>query len=139
MSWTSLLDRPSVDDESFRFEYVGSNHPLWILFKAGTTGLPKPIVYSHIGILLEHYKSGALHLNLKPDSCMFLYSTTGWMMWNTLMWAPLMNASSVLYDGHPAHPDPDFLWRLAARTGAGSFGQPDVHSEYAEAGPRPEG
>lgn len=109
VSWESLLQNPSDDDPSFRFEYVGSDHPLWILFSSGTTGLPKPIVHSHIGILLEHYKSSAFHLNLKPDSCMFFYSTTGWMMWSTLMWAPLLNASSVLYDGHPAYPDPDFL------------------------------
>jgi acetoacetyl-CoA synthetase len=122
VSWHSLLDHPPVDAASFRFEYVSSDHPLWILFSSGTTGLPKAIVHSHVGVLLEHYKSSAFHLNVRPGSCMLFYSTTGWMMWNTLMWAPLMNASAVLYDGHPAHPDPDSLLDLAARTGANSFG-----------------
>lgn len=122
ISWESLVDRPAIDAASFQFDHVSSEHPLWILFSSGTTGLPKAIVHNHTGILLEHYKSSAFHLNLKPGSSMFFYSTTGWMMWNTLMWAPLMNGTSVLYDGHPAHPDPDCLWQLAARTGACSFG-----------------
>ena len=120
--WAALFGAPPVDRAGFRYEYVASDHPLWILFSSGTTGLPKPIVHGHVGILLEHYKSAAFHLNLKPGSCMFFYSTTGWMMWNTLLWAPLMNGISVLYDGHPAYPEPDFLWRLAAETGATSFG-----------------
>ena len=122
LSYDNLLDHPAIDPSTFQFEHVASDHPLWILFSSGTTGLPKPIVHGHQGILLEHYKSAAFHLNLKPGSVMYFYSTTGWMMWNTLMWAPLMNASTVLYDGHPAQPTPDFLWGLAAKTGVTSFG-----------------
>ncbi|MCI9867318.1 acetoacetate--CoA ligase [Rhizobium skierniewicense] len=117
-----LLDSPPIDPADFRYEYVDGRHPLWILFSSGTTGLPKPIVHGHIGILLEHYKSAAFHLNLKPGRTMYFYSTTGWMMWNTLMWAPLMNAAAVLYDGHPAHPEPDFLWKLAEKANVQSFG-----------------
>ena len=122
LAWSRLFDRPPVDPGTFQFEHVASDHPLWILFSSGTTGLPKPIVHGHTGILLEHYKSAAFHLNLKPGAVMFFYSTTGWMMWNTLMWAPLMNGAAVLYDGHPAHPSPDYLWGLAAKTGVTSFG-----------------
>lgn len=118
----NLLDSPPINPANFRYEYVDGHHPLWILFSSGTTGLPKPIVHGHIGILLEHYKSAAFHLNLKPGRTMYFYSTTGWMMWNTLMWAPLMNAAAVLYDGHPAHPEPDFLWKLAEKANVQSFG-----------------
>jgi len=106
----------------FTFARVPPDHPLWILFSSGTTGLPKPIVHNHHGIVAEFYKFAAFHLDLKPSSCMFFYSTTGWMMWNTLVWAPLMGGSAVLYDGHPAHPTPDMLWDLASRTGTTSFG-----------------
>lgn len=122
ISWKKLLDRPNVAPEDFTFEYVSSEQPLWILFSSGTTGLPKPIVHGHLGILLEHYKSAAFHLNLKAGRAMYFYSTTGWMMWNTLMWAPLLNAAAVLYDGHPAYPEPDFVFDLAARTKAQSLG-----------------
>ena len=122
MDWAGLLDYPAIDLVTFQYEYVAGDHPLWILFSSGTTGLPKAIVHGHLGILLEHYKSAAFHINLKPSSVMFFYSTTGWMMWNTLMWAPLMDGISVLYDGHPAHPKPDFLWELAAKTGVTCFG-----------------
>jgi acetoacetyl-CoA synthetase len=121
-SWSAMLDRQPIDPSLFEYEYVGCEHPLWILFSSGTTGLPKPIVHGHVGILLEHYKSAAFHLNIKPDAAMFFYSTTGWMMWNTLMRAPLMNASAVLYDGHPAYPTSDFLWALATKTKVRSFG-----------------
>ncbi|WP_346891029.1 acetoacetate--CoA ligase [uncultured Roseibium sp.] len=122
LAWNTLLAGPDVAAEDFTFEYVSGEHPLWILFSSGTTGLPKPIVHGHLGILLEHYKSAAFHLNLKPGRAMYFYSTTGWMVWNTLMWAPLMNAEAVLYDGHPAYPTPDFVFDLAARTKAQTLG-----------------
>ncbi len=120
--WDDLLDAEPVDSADFEYEQVAGDHPLWVLFSSGTTGLPKAIVHGHLGILLEHYKYGAFHLNLKPDSCMFFYTTTGWMMWNTLMMAPMLGGRVVVYDGHPAHPGADFLWELAARTGVTSFG-----------------
>lgn len=122
VSWQDLIDHPPTDAKAFKYEYVSGEHPLWILFSSGTTGLPKPIVHGHIGILLEHYKSSAFHLDIKPGGGMYFYSTTGWMMWNTLMWAPLMNGIAVLYDGHPGYPEPDFIWDLAARTGVQSVG-----------------
>jgi acetoacetyl-CoA synthetase len=120
--WPSLFASKLVASDAFEYEYVPGDHPLWILFSSGTTGLPKAIVHGHLGILLEHYKSAAFHLNLKPGGVMCFYTTTGWMMWNTLMWAPLMNGAAVLYDGHPSFPDASVLWELAAETGAQSLG-----------------
>ncbi|GIK82865.1 MAG: acetoacetyl-CoA synthetase [Alphaproteobacteria bacterium] len=110
------------DGGDFSFARVPPDHPLWILFSSGTTGLPKAIVHNHHGIVAEFYKFAAFHLDLRPSSCMFFYSTTGWMMWNALVWAPMMGGAAVLYDGHPSHPTPDLLWDLAARTGTTSFG-----------------
>ncbi|MFD1792432.1 acetoacetate--CoA ligase [Ochrobactrum teleogrylli] len=120
--WDDMLIGAEVTPESFAYERVSSDHPLWILFSSGTTGLPKPIVHGHHGIVLEHYKSAAFHFDLKEKDCLFFYSTTGWMMWNTLMWGPLMSAEAVLYDGHPGYPDLRFLWNLADKTGATVFG-----------------
>lgn len=120
--WSQLLDHPEILPAAFQFEYVGHDYPLWILFSSGTTGLPKAIVHSHVGMLVEHLKLTSLHLNLKPGSAMFFYSTTGWMVWNTLVSALLTGAAAVLYDGSPAHPEPDMLWKLAADAGATVFG-----------------
>jgi acetoacetyl-CoA synthetase len=120
--WSTLLDRPPVTAEAFAYERVAHDHPLWVLFSSGTTGLPKPIVHGHVGILLEHLKSTGLGQNLTPESRMFFYTTTGWMMFNALISALLQGASVVLYDGHPAHPTPALLWQLAADAGATSFG-----------------
>jgi len=122
VAWEELTTGEPVAIADFRYERVAHDHPLWILFSSGTTGLPKAIVHSHIGVVVEHYKSAAFHLNLKPHSCMFFYSTTGWVMWNTLLWGPLMGGRVALYDGSPAYPGPDLLWKLAADTGATSFG-----------------
>lgn len=120
--WDDLLDGPEVLREGFRFERVPSDHPLWVLFTSGTTGLPKPIVQGHHGIVLEHLKSAAFHFELQAGGALFFYSTTGWMVWNTLMWGPLMNGRAVLYDGHPSHPDARLLWRIADQTQASVIG-----------------
>jgi acetoacetyl-CoA synthetase len=120
--WETLFDGPEIPQSTFAFERVPSDHPLWILFSSGTTGLPKAIVHGHQGILVESYKTAAFHFNIKAGDCLFFYSTTGWMMWNTLMNAPLMDAVAVLYDGHPSHPDPSKLWALADAAGATAFG-----------------
>lgn len=122
VTWQSLMDRPDVPAERFAFERVPSDHPLWILFSSGTTGLPKPIVHGHVGILVESLKCMSFHFDLKPGSTLFFYSTTGWMMFNALICALLCRTTVVLYDGHPAHPGPDLLWELVARTGATAFG-----------------
>ncbi|WP_248679652.1 acetoacetate--CoA ligase [Sinimarinibacterium sp. CAU 1509] len=122
MTWAQLLDHADVSRDAFEFTRVAHDHPLWIVFSSGTTGLPKAIVHSHIGALIEHLKLMHFHLNLSPDSVMFFYSTTGWMMWNLLLAALVTGSAIVLYDGNPVHPQPDFLWQLAARTRATNFG-----------------
>jgi acetoacetyl-CoA synthetase len=84
--------------------------------------LPKAIVHTHAGILAEFHKMGAFHLDLRPESVMFFYSTTGWMMWNSLAIAPLLGATAVLYDGSPLHPSPGILWEVAEHTGTTIMG-----------------
>ena len=96
--------------------------PLWILYSSGTTGLPKPIVQSQGGILLEHVKCAALHTDLRPGDRFFWFTTTGWMMWNYLLAGLLVGATCVLYDGSPGHPDMGALWRFAGETGITMFG-----------------
>jgi acetoacetyl-CoA synthetase len=122
MQWSELLAGPPVPADGFRFERVGSSHPLWVVFSSGTTGLPKAIVHSHVGVLVEHLKLMTLHFDLRPGDVMFFYSTTGWMMWNLLIAALMTGASAVLYDGSPVHAGPECLWQLAERTRASCFG-----------------
>jgi len=122
IAWSTLLGRAPVDIDGFAYERVAHDHPLWVLFSSGTTGLPKPIVHGHVGILLEHLKSTGLQQNLDASSRMFFYTTTGWMMFNALTSALVQGASIVLYDGSPAHPSPALLWKLAQDAGATCFG-----------------
>ncbi len=104
------------------FTALAFDHPLWVLYSSGTTGLPKPIVHSQGGILLEHVKMAHLHLDAQPAERFFWFTTTGWMMWNFLVGVLLSDASIVLFDGNPGYPSLDTLWELAERTGMTCFG-----------------
>ena len=110
------------DETEIEFEFVDFNHPLWVLYSSGTTGLPKSIVQSHGGILLEHYKVLSLHLDLKPNDRFFWYTSTGWMMWNFLIGGLLIGCTIVLYDGSPAYPNLLSLWELSENLEVTYFG-----------------
>lgn len=104
------------------FVEVPFAHPLYVLFSSGTTGLPKPIVHGHGGILLEHLKVLGLHSDMGPGDRFFWFSTTGWMMWNLLISGLTVGAAVVCFDGDPTKPDPSTLWKLAQDVRATYFG-----------------
>lgn len=116
--WEDLLKETG----ELKFEQVDSNHPLWVVYSSGTTGLPKPLVHSHGGILLELQKFLGLHVNVKQGETFFWFSTTGWVMWNILQGSLLLGATAVLYDGSPGYPDMDVLWLLADNAKCNVFG-----------------
>jgi acetoacetyl-CoA synthetase len=120
MTWDQLTELGSGAELSF--ERVPFDHPLWVLYSSGTTGLPKAIVQGHGGILLEQLKKGNLHLDTHPGDHVFWFTTTGWMMWNFLVGVLLTPASIVLYDGNPGTPDMGVIWDLAEHTGMTCFG-----------------
>ncbi|WP_329458856.1 acetoacetate--CoA ligase [Streptomyces sp. NBC_01497] len=118
LDWAGLV----AGDTEPVFEHVPFDHPLWVLYSSGTTGLPKAIVQSQGGILLEHVKQLGLHCDLGPDDRFFWYTSTGWMMWNFLVSGLLVGATIVLYDGSPGYPGTDAQWDIAERTGTTLYG-----------------
>src|SRR5262249_53379076 len=120
MTWSQLTDLGEGAD--LAFDHVPFDHPLWVLYSSGTTGLPKAIVQGHGGILLEQLKKGFLHLEARTGHRIFWSPPTGWMMWTFLFGPPPPPASIVLYDGNPGTPDMGVLWDLAERTGMTCFG-----------------
>ncbi len=118
LGWADLL----AVHEPAQFAPVPFDHPLYVLFSSGTTGLPKAIVHGHGGILLEHLKSTACQLDLRPGDVFLWFTTTAWTMWNILVSGLAQRAAIVLVDGNPLHPDLLAQWRIAAETGATLLG-----------------
>ncbi|QWF80083.1 acetoacetate--CoA ligase [Amycolatopsis sp. CA-230715] len=120
LDWDETLAKH--DGAELAFEPVPFDHPLWVLYSSGTTGLPKGIVHGHGGIIAEHLKAIGLQYDLGPGDRFFWFTTTGWMMWNFLVSGLLVGTTVVLFDGSPGHPDLGVLWKLAEQHRVSYFG-----------------
>jgi len=116
--WNDLLHRSA----ELRIEPLPFDHPLWVVYSSGTTGLPKPIVHGHGGIVVEHLKMLGLHCNLRAGDVFHWYSSSGWIMWNVQVGGLLLGATIALYDGSPGWPDSGRLWRFVDEAGVNAFG-----------------
>ncbi|MFC1434079.1 acetoacetate--CoA ligase [Streptacidiphilus sp. N1-3] len=134
LTWDSLLSTPQEPV----FDQLPFDHPLWVLYSSGTTGLPKAIVQGHGGIVVEHLKQAGLQLDLGPEDRFFWYTSTGWMMWNFLLAGLLVGASIVTYDGSPGYPDTAAQWHIAERAEVTVYGTSAAYiTACAKAGVHP--
>ena len=133
--WTEFTDNPATEIE---FERLPFNHPLYILYSSGTTGVPKCITHGAGGTLLQHLKEHVLHTDVKPEDRVFYFTTCGWMMWNWLASVLAAGAAIVLYEGAPFHPSPNAVWDMAERFGVTVFGSgAKLYSAWEKAGVKP--
>jgi len=137
-TWREYLGPPEAPPAPLIFEEVPFDHPLFILYSSGTTGVPKCIVHGHGGTLLQHMKELMLHTDLRAGERIFYFTTCGWMMWNWLVSGLGAGAAVVLYDGNPAYPNVHRLWEMAERVGLHVFGtSPKYLATVQKAGVRP--
>lgn len=121
-NWSSLAATPEPAHGSFMFESVPSDHPLWIVYTSGTSGIPKAIVHTHVGALMGTMKDLTFHLEVREGSVLLFYATPSWIVWNTVLSGLILGAHVVLYDGSPFHPDLGALWSIADRFGVTIMG-----------------